>query len=157
MRLVFDTLPAVPADRGLGHSGGVWGHLERRVDEFRHGSGLPVDLLMNVADGVVPSDGARVDALVHILEEALANIERHSYAQTVRIRIAVDPPPQVTLYMVVSDDGIGTTAEAMAHVPGGGLARMHRRAEGLGGRLAVDSQVGRGTQLRLILPLTANA
>ena len=124
MRCFPEFVPAVPADRARGHAEGVWRRLERRVDEFRHESGLPVDLLMHVADGVQAPDGAHAQAIAAIVDEAFANIVQHAYAQNVRIRVAVDPPPQPVLYLVISDDGIGTTAEAMTHVAEGGLARM---------------------------------
>ena len=58
----------------------------------------------------------------------------------------------------ISDDGCGIQAEA-AQQPqaaanrGVGLMIMRERVAALGGRVSVDSGIGRGTTLRIVLPI----
>ena len=60
------------------------------------------------------------------------------------------------LTLVISDDGDGFAIEEAAGPESGrlGLLLMRERAEQGGGRLSVTSQPGRGTLIRLQLPIT---
>jgi signal transduction histidine kinase len=55
--------------------------------------------------------------------------------------------------LTVVDDGRGFDPSGLADVSGRGLHNMARRADLLGGRLRVTSQRGRGTEVRLEVPL----
>ena len=66
-------------------------------------------------------------------------------------------PDRVVLEVI--DDGLGMGGSAglaaAASAPTGfGLSGMRQRAELLGGKLAIISAPGRGTTVRLMLPLT---
>jgi signal transduction histidine kinase/ligand-binding sensor domain-containing protein len=82
-----------------------------------------------------------------VCKEGLHNVVRHARASRVDVRLARDDG---TLVLEVADDGRGFDTGAPA--AGVGLASMSRRARALGGRLEVNSAVGRGTLLRLIVP-----
>lgn len=91
---------------------------------------------------------------LRVLQEALANVVKHSGARQVQVRIALEAD---ALQLEVHDDGRGFTPEAAQNaspVPGMGLASMHTRARRLGGELRIDSRPG-GTHLRLRCPLAA--
>ena len=91
---------------------------------------------------------------LRVLQEALANVVKHSGARQVRVRITAQ---QGTLQMEVHDDGRGFVPEAAASsspVPGMGLASMRTRAQRLGGELTIDSRPG-DTRLELGFPLAA--
>lgn len=53
----------------------------------------------------------------------------------------------------VTDDGVGFQPSTTDN--GVGLLSIRERAESLGGRVELDSAVGRGTRLRVTLPLDA--
>jgi two-component system nitrate/nitrite sensor histidine kinase NarX len=86
-----------------------------------------------------------------IVQEALANIRKHSGAHNVRILLNNEDD----LYTVlIEDDGLGMT-EAEGEAPGGhaGLAIMRERSERLQGQIVIESEPGEGT--RIVLMFTA--
>jgi two-component system nitrate/nitrite sensor histidine kinase NarX len=92
----------------------------------------------------------------YIIQEALANIRKHSSAQNVRILLNNEDD----LYTVlIEDDGLGM-AGPETPMPGehAGLAIMHERTAKLPGQLVIESEPGEGTRIVLIFnapPLTA--
>ena len=89
--------------------------------------------------------------LLLILKEALHNAQRHAEAGRVDVRLGRDG---ADLVLVVEDDGVGFDPAAVAS--GHGLRSLRTRAERVGGALAVDSAPGRGTRVRLAVPLPRN-
>ncbi|MPY91246.1 MAG: hypothetical protein GEU99_25465 [Luteitalea sp.] len=86
--------------------------------------------------------------LLLIFKESLTNIVRHARASAVRIEITL-LPAAVTLR--IDDDGRGFDA---GHVTRGhGLASIRSRAEALNATMTVDTAPGRGTRIRLVVPL----
>ena len=80
--------------------------------------------------------------LLRILQEALANVRRHSAARHVEVGLRTD---EKEILIEVSDDGRGfDPGSARAGV---GLSAMRERAEGLGGKFEVRSRPGRGTEI----------
>ncbi len=53
----------------------------------------------------------------------------------------------------VRDDGVGTTPEALADPQAWGVMGLRERAAHFGGRVGIDTAPGRGTTVRLMLPL----
>lgn len=96
----------------------------------------------------------------HIVQEALANIAKHSMARHALISIRQIPEH---LEFVIEDDGLGmdepcvstivTTAKGMIPSTHFGLDIMQSRAKRLGGSLDVGRNAGAGTRVRLLLPL----
>lgn len=89
--------------------------------------------------------------LFRIIEEALTNVRRHSGAHVVEVALGTAFDGQ--LVVEVKDDGRGVETEAGPREPGLGLVGMHERALMLGGRLEVESVIGRGSTVRAIVPL----
>jgi signal transduction histidine kinase len=92
-------------------------------------------------------------AVFRILQEVLSNVARHAKARHVAIRIDVDAPPAPVLYLQVRDDGVGTTPEALADPQAWGVMGLRERAAHFGGRVGIETAPGRGTTVRLMLPL----
>jgi two-component system NarL family sensor kinase len=98
-------------------------------------------------------------AVYRTAQEALQNAAKHAGAHTVRVRLF---PQRDRMVLEVADDGTGFDPAAPAagdwQLGGGptgfGLAGMRERAELLGGRLEVSSAPGRGTTVRLTVPLS---
>jgi signal transduction histidine kinase len=92
-------------------------------------------------------------AVYRIAQEALQNVMKHARAAHVQLRLSVAPG---AVLLEISDDGVGfdpATATERAGPVGYGLPGMQQRAELLGGQLTTDSAPGRGTVLRLRVPV----
>jgi len=87
-------------------------------------------------------------ALFRIIQEALANVARHSLAENVEITLLFNLDH---LILTVSDDGKGFDLQSQP--TGFGLRSMKQRAETLGGRLALDTAPGRGATLTCNIPI----
>jgi signal transduction histidine kinase len=83
-----------------------------------------------------------------VVQEALNNCARHAQATTVQIGVRGETG---RLYLSVQDDGSGFDP---LRVRGLGLRGMEERVRHLGGKFEIDSQPGRGTLLKIDLPLT---
>jgi len=96
----------------------------------------------------------------YIIQEALANIAKHSMARHALVRISQTPQQ---LEFVIEDDGLGmdepnvstivTSARTVVPSTHFGLDIMQSRAKRLGGELDVRSMDGVGTRVRLRIPL----
>lgn len=91
----------------------------------------------------------REQALYRILQEALANVAKHSSASTVGIQLSYTP---TTVTLTVQDNGLGFDPKSVRS-EGFGLQSMHQRAEELAGRLHIQSVIGRGTRIQAALPV----
>ncbi len=91
----------------------------------------------------------------YIIQEALANIRKHSGAHNVRIMLNNEDD----LYTVlIEDDGLGMTGVVEgASGEHAGLAIMRERTERLPGQIVIESEPGEGTRIILIFnaPITA--
>jgi signal transduction histidine kinase len=144
-------------DRALGASRGALATLDdapgtplretletvaRRVGERE---GVPVSV--RVARGVEVDDPQQRDALVMIASEAITNAARHGGAGSVRVEVCDAGRPCLR----VADDGAGFDAHAIESDGHYGLRTMRARASAIGGSLTVDSRLGRGTIVEVVL------
>ena len=84
-----------------------------------------------------------------IVKEALTNALKHSGAKEDRVSAKASGP---TLEIVVSDDGRGfAAAGAKSPAKGNGLGNMRRRATNIGATLTVETALGQGTAVRLMV------
>ncbi|MCF6734382.1 GAF domain-containing sensor histidine kinase [Blastococcus sp. KM273129] len=92
------------------------------------------------------------EQVYRVVQEALANIAKHSGASRATVRLGrrrTEPPG---LLVEIVDDGAGF--DPCAGQPGHlGLSTMAQRVRQLGGVLQVDSSPGRGTRLSATVPL----
>lgn len=93
-------------------------------------------------------DPEQREAMFYVALDALTNVARHARASHARIRFGREDAAAV---LEVSDDGIGFDPGARGG--GLGLRNIRERAFVVGGRLHVASAPGRGTLVRLELPL----
>ncbi len=104
-------------------------------------------------DGAILSPAAAL-VLYRAAQEALANSVRHGRAREVMITLQCHDD---TVRLCVADDGVGFTFPAnlddLARRGHLGLAGLHHRVRYSGGRLVVSSTLGRGTTVRVDLPL----
>jgi PAS domain S-box-containing protein len=82
-----------------------------------------------------------------IIQEALTNARRHSGAKRISVSLQTEGRD---LLAEVSDDGVGLRPDIS---PGVGFASMRERAALIGGHLEIESEEGRGTTVRMSVPL----
>jgi signal transduction histidine kinase len=121
----------------------------------RHVSALTHDGLRVEVDGPagrLPLSRPAETQLYGIGREALANVVKHAQARTALVRVEVDTHRVV---VEIEDDGRGFDPEAQ-HAGHYGLDSMRSRAEEAGGVLTISSAAGRGTLVRVEVPVSRN-
>lgn len=103
-------------------------------------------------DGEIRRDPPVAVALAafQILQEAVINALKHS--ETRRVRMTFDEN-DTDLQILIQDDGVGfdmDTGTPSGHI---GMGMMNERAASIGGTLAISSAPGRGTTVRVTLPI----
>jgi two-component system nitrate/nitrite sensor histidine kinase NarX len=123
----------------------------------RHGIELTID-----AQAAAPELSVEQEVQVfHIVQEALANVAKHSRARQARVTVERQAG---TLRFIVEDDGAGLRPAGAAQSAAGaadgshfGLEIMRERAQRLGGTLHVQSHPGGGTRVCLHIPMDGAA
>jgi signal transduction histidine kinase len=125
---------------------GLVAALEWQAREVSKRTGMIVDIVEKDVSDALPEEYKT--CVYRIVQEALNNCSRHAYAKNVRVIVRQEPE---RLSLTIQDDGKGFDP---SRVRGLGLVGMNERVSQLGGVLKVDSNQGRGTCLRVDLPLT---
>lgn len=127
--------------------------LREMLARFGQQSGLATDF----SDGGtgVPLSAESQQQVLHILQEALSNVRKHSGATRVSLTLRRDAAYRFS----VSDDGCGFDVDAASdaaetHV---GLRIMRERAQRIGAVVDVQSRPGSGTTVTLVLPVGQHA
>ena len=149
-RLIRALRPSVLDDLGL-RSAILW-YAERHLQAL----GIAVRCEFNGLDRRLPPMLETV--VFRVVQEAMTNIAKHAKAETVLIQGAVK---EQELTVEVEDDGEGFDPAALAtpgrEGRGWGLLGMRERVEMLGGHLTLDSAAGRGTHVKVVVPLPEEA
>jgi len=89
------------------------------------------------------------EALFRIIQEALANIARHSSASVVDVSLDYE---ENVVKMMITDNGRGF--DVLQQHRGLGLASMRERTEVLGGSFTVESVPNQGTKILVVLNIS---
>jgi signal transduction histidine kinase len=87
--------------------------------------------------------------IYRVVQEALNNSARHAQASVVQVAVRGGAG---NILLTVQDDGSGFDAH---RIRGLGLLGMEERVRHLGGTFEIDSQPGRGTSLKVELPVAS--
>jgi PAS domain S-box-containing protein len=96
--------------------------------------------------------------LYRVFQEGLNNIGRHAQAKTISVQLTCSHP---LVIFIVRDDGVGFDMDR-AGLPdnherlGIGLLSMKERVSSLGGTLLISSVPGKGTTIRVELPINGS-
>lgn len=146
--LVYNLRP--PALDQLGLAGAIKdyaGQIDRGNGPLEAGGEGNALVITVTAPEPMPALPAAVEvAAYRIVQEALANVARHSGARHCQVELACGD----SLYLAIRDDGTGLPP---GYRPGLGLASMQERAAELGGRCQVKAAPGGGTQVLATLPI----
>jgi signal transduction histidine kinase len=124
--------PAVLSDRGL----------EPALEALAARTPMPVQIAVALDERLPEPVEA---AAYYVVAESLTNTSKYAHATDVQVRIEC---ANGTARIEVTDDGVGG-ADTSA---GSGLRGLCDRVEALGGRLELESPVGQGTTIRVVVP-----
>ena len=141
-RVIRGIRPAALDDLGLQAA------LEDLADELRE-SGIAVEA--TVDPGIDPLPPALQTTVYRIVQESLNNARKHASSDRVRLTVGRHPE-RVT----VSAEDFGCGFDPTTACEGFGLLGIRERARLAGGECTVDSAPGRGTRVRVWLPLPAD-
>lgn len=144
-RLCLGLRPSLLDDLGLAPA------LEHLVEDVR--TNHPVAITLDVSKIDIKQVSDRVGtAVFRIVQEALANIIKHSQARHVRVNVRTQDR---SMFVEITDDGTGVEPARFRQLPSGhlGVRGMRERAALLGGVFRIDSTPGHGTQIHVSLPM----
>jgi two-component system nitrate/nitrite sensor histidine kinase NarX len=121
--------------------------IETMVERFRKETGIAAFFQNEIGESDLPP--ALEVQVLHIVQEALTNVRKHSNAQNVRVLLRSD---SAGVYNVlVEDDGQGIEEKVIDDAPGEhiGLSIMRERTARLGGQISIESEPGEGTRVEL--------
>jgi two-component system nitrate/nitrite sensor histidine kinase NarX len=120
--------------------------VQETLQKFHHQTGLQVSRTVS-GDGLPLPQDVQIHVL-HVLQEALSNVRKHANAQAVVIEIHKGDPWR----FVVRDDGVGFDERNNRSELQVGLKIMRERAEQIGAKVDVVSEVDQGTTVTLRVP-----
>lgn len=143
LQLIIDSLEPVGHDLLT-----TLGMLRYRVQRRLQQGGIAIEWNVQDLPPLPVLTPQNVLSILRVLQEAFANVIKHSGATRIAVATALDGAGGVeTARIRIADDGRGFDGR-----PGGrGIASMRRRAQALGGELRIDSSAA-GTMLELRIP-----
>jgi signal transduction histidine kinase len=141
-RIAAELRPGILDDLGLAAA------IEWQAQEFQARAGI--QCLVDLPEDGISLDSDRSTAIFRIFQETLTNVVRHAQATRVDVRIE---QAGIELILEVRDDGKGIEERKIQDIRSLGLLGMKERALILGGTLEVRGRKGKGTTLRVRVPV----
>jgi signal transduction histidine kinase len=142
-QIAYDLRPYHLDEIGLTQS------LEELVERISSSCPVRFAARIDYIDDLCPNDSAI--NLYRIVQEGINNVVKHSGATGAKLLVSRSPRE---VEVLIVDDGRGfSPAGDAVRRPGFGLTGLSERARILGGTLSIDSAPGRGTTVRLRLPV----
>ncbi len=127
---------------------GLEAALEQYCEEFEERFGITTRFVSRCTLDNPPREVA--GNIYHIFQEALHNVVKHAKAQ--QVFVTLESMGNV-LRLTVEDKGIGLPREALQARAGIGIVSMKERALLVNGRISIESDVGKGTQVSVDIPV----
>lgn len=127
---------------------GLMAAIEWQASDFEHRTGIRCFVKSNVKK--IKANKKLSISLFRVFQEALTNIAKHSDASCVVISLMKE---NSTLIMEIRDNGKGVRKSELRKKGSFGLLGIRERVSLLGGTLDIDSHTGKGTALRVSIPV----
>lgn len=128
---------------------GLTAAMEWQLQEFRERTGIHYKARLNLKEGFIERELAT--ALFRIFQEVLTNIARHAEATSIRVNLTKKGDG---LYLDVSDNGKGITKEQIDNPKSFGIIGIRERVNFWGGAISITGKPGKGTDIKVRIPLT---
>lgn len=145
-RIAANLRPLMLDDLGLAAA------LDWLTHNFSKHTGIATDLVIDDAVAQVPEPIA--SALYRVTQESLTNVAKYAHASTAEIRLERDGD---WVQLLVRDDGRGIGAADQSKRGAFGLLGIRERVTLLGGKVAIKGEPGKGSEVRVRVPLAAAA
>ncbi len=109
---------------------------------------LGLDVKMTLS-GVLRLSPAEEELFWRLSQEALNNCKKHAEAELIHVNICVSPS---SAFLEIEDDGKGFSYDPDSAIPTLGLKGMKERTEKAGGTFHLESDMNKGTKIRVVLP-----
>jgi len=144
-RILYDLRPIILDNYGLVPA------VEAHANSISEKYNLPIELEIT---GEKQRLASKTEvALFRILQEALTNVIKHAGASNVKVSLALG---NENVELVVEDDGLGINKnydDQLQPMHRLGLAGIQERALLLGGDCKIDSKPGKGTKIKVSIPV----
>jgi signal transduction histidine kinase len=127
-------------------------YIESYTKELLSVSGIVCRSRIPIECGTVELSGTARHSLLLAIKEALNNVIRHASATEVELRMSLSDDH---LEIVIADNGRGFDWNAIQR--GNGLTNLQVRLQSVGGQCLIEPQPGKGTRIKLIVPLPRKA
>ncbi len=145
--MLFTLRPLVLENQGLAAA------LEQLAEKMKetHGQAVAVRVARDAEKAL---DSHQQGVIFYIVEEAVGNARKHAQAQLIQVTVTKQDD---VVFVQVADNGVGfdtSAVEANYDQRGSlGMVNLRERTELLGGSLRIESAVGRGTAVTVLVPI----
>lgn len=143
-RVITDLRPSVLDQLG------IWAALEWYCDQVAQRTGLECVARIEPEAAAVELDPDSSTMLFRIAQEALTNAVRHADASRIEVSVGRHGGQ---LELAVADNGKGIDTDGLLDRESWGILGMHERTRRFDGELKITGTPGKGTTLRLRLPV----
>ena len=141
--LIQEMYPMALKEKGLATT------LREYIFEWENRNGVMINLVIKNARRM---DLEMEQAIYRMIQEALANVARHSQSDKVDVSLVYNAE---TVAVTVEDNGLGF--DAIRRAAGMGLRIIKERAESIGGQAYIESEPGIGTKVVITAPLNGHS
>lgn len=143
-RILLELRPGMLEDLGLTPA------IEWQAEAFQRRTGIVCDAILDPDPESLITDTKISTAVFRICQEALTNIARHSNATRAEIRLTLH---ESLVELVVADNGKGVKKRDIDKADSFGILGIRERTGLLGGKMTIAGRRGKGTILRVRIPL----
>ena len=126
---------------------GLVSALRSFCSEFEESRHIDVQFTCEGSAGQIPFPIAA--CLYRIVQEALSNAAKHANPKEVIVALALN---ENEIMLSIADNGCGFDVIQPGRHSGLGLVSMEERAQIVGGRFSIDSHIGAGTKIEIVVP-----
>jgi signal transduction histidine kinase len=141
-KLSGELRPGILDDLGLAAA------IEWQAEEFENRTGIQCEVALSHEESILTRDQSTT--MFRIFQETLTNVIRHAQATKVEVRLNEQ---KGSIVLEVSDNGRGITEAEISDPKAFGLIGMRERVDFIGGEITIGGSPGKGTRIRVILPL----
>ena len=121
--------------------------LQDLVDSVPQANNIRIDLSVDEKYDSLQVEKSKELMIYRIVQEQLSNIIKYAKASDVNISLKQETE---SLYLSVSDNGVGFDVKRISTFTGIGFRNIERRAKSVNGELKIKSEIGKGSCLRIV-------